>query len=78
MVFGVRVTGVMGGIADNTLFSQLHYIIMGHADEARAEAEEVIKINPKFSLESYAKTLPFKNQAQLDRLVEALRKAGLK
>jgi TolB-like protein/class 3 adenylate cyclase/Flp pilus assembly protein TadD len=54
------------------------YSLSGRDEEARAEAEEVLKINPKFSLESYAKALPFKNPAETDRLVEALRKAGLK
>jgi adenylate cyclase len=54
------------------------YSLSGRGEEARTEAEEVLRLNPKFSLESYAKTLPFKNQAQLDRFVEALRRAGLK
>jgi len=54
------------------------YSLLGRDEEARAEAEEVLRLNPKFTLESYAKTLPFKNQAETDRLVEALRKAGLK
>ncbi len=54
------------------------YSSLGRDEEARAEAEAVLKINPKFSPESYAKTLPFKNPAETDRLVEALRKAGLK
>jgi len=47
-------------------------------EEARAEAEEILRLNPKFSLESYAKTIPHKNQAQIDRYINALRKAGLK
>jgi len=69
-------------IAPNNIIAHLAlaatYSSLGRDEEAHAEAEEVLKINPKFSLESYAKMLPFKNQAQLDRLVEALRKAGLK
>ena len=69
-------------IAPNNIIAHLAlaatYSLLGQDKEAHAEAEEVLKINPKFSLESYAKTLPFKNQAQADRLVEALRKAGLK
>jgi tetratricopeptide (TPR) repeat protein len=69
-------------IAPNNIIAHLAlaatYSLLGQDKEAHAEAEEVLKINPKFSLESYAKTVPFKNQAQLDRLVEALRKAGLK
>ncbi len=54
------------------------YSLLGRDEEAHAEAQEVLRINPKFSVEYYAKTLPFKNQAQLDRYVEAMRKAGLK
>ena len=50
----------------------------GQEQEARAAAAEVLKINPKFSLEQYAKTLYFKNQADKERTIEALRKAGLK
>jgi len=52
---------------------------MGREKEARAEAEEVLKLNPKFSLEGYAKMLlMYKNQAQINRFIDALRKAGLK
>ncbi len=46
--------------------------------EAAAAAKEVLRINPKFSLESYAKRLPYKNKADIERYVAALRKAGLK
>ena len=69
-------------VAPNNIMAHLGlagtYSLLGRDEEARAEAAEVIRINPKFSLESFAKTLPFKNQAQIDRYVEALRKAGLK
>jgi adenylate cyclase len=54
------------------------YSKLGHEEEARAAAAEVLKINPKFSLELLAKTHMYKNQADFDRFVEALRKAGLK
>ena len=46
--------------------------------EAAAAIDEVRRINPKFNLESYAKTLPYKNKADIDRYIAALRKAGLK
>ena len=46
--------------------------------EATAAAEQVLQLNPKFTLESYAKTLPYKNKADIERYVAALRKAGLK
>jgi adenylate cyclase len=54
------------------------YIMMGREKEARAEAAEVLRINPKFSLDSFAKTLSYKDQSVNDRIVAALRKAGLK
>jgi tetratricopeptide (TPR) repeat protein len=54
------------------------YVHLGQEEEAHAEAAEVLKIDPEFSLERYAKTLPFKNKADTDRYVGALRNAGLK
>jgi len=54
------------------------YSLMGRKEEAWAAAAEVMKINPKFSLEWYKKTLYFKNTDDIDRTIEALRKAGLK
>jgi adenylate cyclase len=53
------------------------YVLSGAEGQARSEAEEVLRIDPKFSLERYAKMLPLKNQAERDRIVAALRKAGL-
>ena len=54
------------------------YSLMGREKEARAETEEVIRLNPKFSLEQFAKIVPYKDQSQVDSLIDALRKAGLK
>ncbi len=54
------------------------YTLLGHDEEARAEAAEILRINPKFSVDKYAKRLPFKNQALPERFVEGLLKAGLK
>jgi len=55
------------------------YVLAGKEVEARAEAAEVLRINPNFSLEQFAKTTPMKNQTDLtDRWIEPLRKAGLK
>ncbi len=50
----------------------------GRDEEARAEAAEVLRINPKFSIEYLAKTWPFKNKADIERYVEPLRKVGMK
>ena len=54
------------------------YSFSGRDEEAQVEAAEVLKINPKFSLEKYAKKVPYKNKDDKDRAIEALRKAGLK
>jgi adenylate cyclase len=69
-------------LAPDNLPAHIHltaiYGLMGREKEARAEAEEVIRLNPKFSLERHAKEIPYKNQAAKDLYIEALRKAGLK
>jgi hypothetical protein len=44
----------------------------------RAEAAEVLRINPKFSLEIHRQRTPIKDPAVLERHIAALRKAGLK
>ena len=54
------------------------YSMMGREKEARAEAAEVLRINPKFSLDSHAKLIPYKDQAEIDKFINACRKAGLK
>jgi adenylate cyclase len=53
------------------------YSICGREEEAQTAAAEVLRLNPNFSCDHYAKRLPYKNQADIDRLVGALRKAGL-
>jgi len=66
---------------DNLLahvFLAATYSGMGHEKEARAEAAEVLRINPNFSVDYFAKALPYKDQSVKDSYVNALRKAGLK
>ena len=52
--------------------------MMGVEKEARAEAAEVLRINPNFSLDNFAKRVAYKEPSQKDKVVNALRKAGLK
>ena len=54
------------------------YNFSGRDEEARIEAAQVLRINPKFSLEEYAKKIKYNNQDDKDRVIEAQRKAGLK
>jgi adenylate cyclase len=61
------------------LFMAAFYSRAGRDKEARIEAAEVLRINPKFSLEKFAKTVTYKNQEDVERTISApLRKAGLK
>jgi adenylate cyclase len=53
------------------------YSSLNRTEEARKAVEEILRINPTFSLEYYANTLPFKNHEKLDKYINALRKAGL-
>jgi TolB-like protein/Tfp pilus assembly protein PilF len=50
---------------------------LGRLDEARAAAREVLEQEPKFSISAYAKGLAYRNPADLQRIVDGLRKAGL-
>jgi adenylate cyclase len=53
------------------------YIMMGRDREARTEAAEVLRIDPNFSLDRFAKVFPYKDQSVTDNLINACRKAGL-
>jgi adenylate cyclase len=54
------------------------YSELGREGEARAEVAEVLRLNPKFSLEVHRQRMPIKDPAVLERHLAALRKAGLK
>jgi adenylate cyclase len=55
----------------------ISYIRLGREEEARAASAEIRRINPKFSLDGFAKVSPF-TQPVAERRIEDLRKAGLK
>jgi len=71
-------------LTHNSRYSPAHqflaaiYSELGREEEARAEAAEVLKISPNFSLEVLRQRLPFKDPAVLERMLAALRKAGMK
>ena len=60
------------------LFLATAYSEVGREEEARAAAAEVLRINPKFSLEVMKQRAPNTDPAVVERQVAALRKAGLK
>jgi adenylate cyclase len=55
----------------------LCYVKLGRGEDANAEAAEVLRINPKFSAESYARHIPLKGEASKKILIDGMRKAGL-
>jgi len=50
---------------------------LGRAEEARAEWQEVFRVNPSYSLEHRRKVLPYRDPSDFDLLVAGLRKADL-
>jgi adenylate cyclase len=54
------------------------YSLMGRERDARLEVAEVLRIDPKFSLDYYSRPFLFKDQSARDKYFDALRKAGLK
>jgi len=54
------------------------YIATGNEADARKAAAEVLKINPKFSLDAFAIASPHKDPSNTEKLINLLRKAGLK
>jgi adenylate cyclase len=63
------------GIARDPEHVQSRYALV--TEEARFEAREILKINPRFDLEQYTKRLPYKDREVNERLLTDLRKAGL-
>ena len=51
---------------------------LGRAEEARRVWQELKEINPRYSLEDHMDRLPFKDPADAERIVEGVRKAGLR
>jgi len=54
-----------------------NYVLAGRMEEAQAEAAEVLRIDHKFSLERWRKGQLYKDEAYLEKLIDAMRKAGL-
>ena len=54
------------------------YAALDRDDEAKAEVTEILRMMPDFSLESYAKGLPYRDSEYKQSYLNLLRKAGLK
>jgi adenylate cyclase len=70
------------GLFPNSLVAHLNlavtYVARGRDAEAQAEVAEMVRINPKFSLAGVQQRLLYKDPAETERVLAALRKAGLK
>jgi adenylate cyclase len=65
----------------NNLFANIYltaaYSASGREEEARHQAEELLRLDPTFSLKQYAEVSTMKDKAEVERLITDLRKAGL-
>jgi adenylate cyclase len=52
------------------------YAVAGHQDKARAVAKQVLARNPDFTVQNWVMAAPYKNPADLERELDALRAAG--
>jgi hypothetical protein len=77
--------GYFNKIKEKRLENQFAYIglaavctSLGREEKASAAAAELLGIDPRVSLDHYAKILASKNQKNKDHLINTLRKQGLK
>ncbi len=60
------------------MFMTAVYSYSARDEEARVEAAEILRIQPKFSLKKLEKKLTYKRESDREKLLGAFRKAGLK
>jgi len=53
------------------------YSLSGRDDQARAEAAEVLRIQPKFTVKGFEKKVTYKREEDREKFLDALRKAGI-
>ena len=51
---------------------------LGEEEKARQYGAEILNADPNWNLEIWKRTMPSKNQSDMDRILDAARKAGLK
>ena len=54
-----------------------NYVLSNSVDDARRVAQEVLRIQPSFSISAYVETKPYKDSKTLEDIVGTLREAGL-
>jgi len=53
------------------------YSLLGMDEKAHAAAEQLLRLNPNLSLKDLRKSLPYKDPADIDLMIDGLQKAGL-
>ncbi|MDX2426096.1 MAG: adenylate/guanylate cyclase domain-containing protein [Cycloclasticus sp.] len=66
------------GNIGNHLSLAIIYPLLNRQEEANVAAKKILEMNPNFSVEIASKGWPYKNQTDLNIVVNALHKAGLK
>jgi adenylate cyclase len=54
------------------------YAHLGEMEEARRHAAQLMRVHPNFSITHWREVPPFRDQEPLERLIEGMRKAGLR
>ena len=60
------------------MFMTVVYSFSGNDEKARIQADEMLKIQPKFTLGKFKKKVSYKKETDREKLLGALSKAGLK
>jgi tetratricopeptide (TPR) repeat protein len=60
------------------LFLIAAHVYTGQEDKAQARVKDLLRLQPRFSIEDYGRNAPFEDEALKERMFDAWRKAGLK
>jgi len=53
------------------------YSLLGMDEKAHAAAEQLLRLNPNLSLKNLRRSMPYKDPADINLLIDGLQKAGL-
>ena len=67
----------MGDISEGRRLLAATYARLGLIEAARAEAREVLRLHPGFTIAAWMRRLPYRSRSSLDRFDEGLCRAGL-
>jgi adenylate cyclase len=56
----------------------INLVWIGREDEARASLQQVLRLEPSYSLDRWARSMPYRDREPLERGLDALRRAGLR